>query len=48
MATVVRRLASDGVASRRSITYAIFGWFQEMTPYQPVFQAYSAILDRFF
>jgi len=45
-ATSVRKLARDGVASKRSITHAILGLFQEA--YKPAFQIYRAILESFF
>jgi len=44
----VRKLAHDGVASKRSISYVIRGLFQEMMAYKPDFHACSAILDKFF
>jgi len=44
--TAVRKLARDGIVSKRSITHAIFGLFQEA--YKPAFHVYSAIPERFF
>jgi len=43
----VRKLARDGFASKRSITYAILGLFQEKMPYKMAFHVYSPILDIF-
>ena len=45
---MVRILARDGIVSKRSITPAIVGWFQETMAYKQVFHACSAILDSFF
>jgi len=45
-ATPVKKLARDGFASKRSITNAILGLFQEA--YKPAGHAYSAIVDSFF
>jgi len=45
-ATAVWKLAGDGVASKRSITHAILGLFQET--YKPAFHIYRAILESFF
>jgi len=42
----VRKLARGGVASKRSITHAILGLFQEA--YKPDFHIYRAILESFF
>ena len=42
----MRKLARDGVASKRSITHAILGLFQEA--YKPAFHIYRAILESFF
>jgi len=42
----VWKLACDGVASKRSITHAILGLFQEA--YKPTFHIYRAILESFF
>jgi len=44
----MRKLTRDGVASKRSITYAILGLFYEMMGYKLAFHAYSAIVDSFF
>jgi len=44
----VRKLALDGIVSKRSITLVILGLFQETMAYKPAFYAYSAILDSFF
>jgi len=46
--TAVRNLARDGIVSKRSITHANFGLFQETMAYKPAFNAYNAILDSFF
>jgi len=43
----VRKL-TRGIASKRSIAYAIPGLFQERMAYKPAFHAYSAILDSLF
>jgi len=45
---VVRKLARDGIASKRSITPAVLGLFQETMTYKQAFYAYSALLDSFF
>ena len=42
---MVRKLACDGVASKRSITCAIRGLFQETMAYKPSFHAYNTILN---
>jgi len=46
MSTTVRKLVCDGVVSKRSITDAILGLFQEA--YKPAFHIYRAILESFF
>ena len=43
--TSVRKLSRDDFASKRSITHAILGLFQE--DYKPACHAYSAIVDSF-
>jgi len=42
----VRKLAHDGVASKRSITFAMLGLFQEA--YKPAFHIYRAVLESLF
>ena len=42
----MRKLARDGVASKRSIIHAMLGLFEEA--YKPVFHIYRAILESFF
>jgi len=42
----VRKLARDGVASKRQTTHAIVGLFQEA--YKPAFHVCNAILESFF
>jgi len=44
----VKKLALDGVASKRSITYAILGLFEETMAYKRGFHAYNTIQDSFF
>jgi len=41
------KLACHGIASKRSITYAILNLFYETMNYKPAFHAYTAILDSF-
>ena len=42
----MRKLARDGVASKRQTTHAIVGLFQEA--YKPAFHVCNAILESFF
>jgi len=42
----VRKLASDGVTSKRSITHAILALFEET--YKPAFKICRSILEGFF
>jgi len=44
----MRKLARDGVASKRSITHAILDLFQEAFKYKPAFHIYIATLQSFF
>jgi len=44
-ATAVRKLARNGVGSKRSITHAILGLFQEA--HKPAFHMYRTILESF-
>jgi len=43
----VRKLARDGIASKRSVTPAILGLFQETMAYKQAFHAHSPMLDGF-
>ena len=44
-AAAVKKLARDGFVSKRSITHAILGLFQEA--YKPAYHAYSTVVDSF-
>jgi len=44
-ATAVRKLAGDGIASKRSITPTIFGLFQETMAHKQAFHACGPILE---
>jgi len=44
----VRKLARDGIASKKSITQAICGLFQDTATYKPAVHAYSVIPDSLF
>jgi len=47
-ATAVRKLARDGVASKRSITHAILDLFYEAYKYKPAFHINRATQESFF
>jgi len=46
--TAVRKLARNRVASKRSLTYANLGLFEETMTYNPAFHANNAVLNIFF
>ena len=45
---MARKLARDGIASKRSITHAILGLFLETMTYTQAFHVCDAVLNSFF